>query len=116
MKKCACGNDTFKECSREDSYQTGVRINDDGSHDYEIAGTVEPCGNGTSVLHLECDVCGLIYPESVTTQEELAEERLYEFPVILCGHGRTPAEAWQNAKDGTNMFEWKEVPNHRAVG
>lgn len=116
MKKCVCGHDTFKEYSREDCCQLGVRINDDGSHDYDDAGTIEPCGNGVEILYLECEKCGKKYSD-IETAEDIPsdEERLFEFSVVLGGHGRTPAEAWQNAKDATDLFAWKDVPEHKAV-
>lgn len=62
MQKCKCGNDIFIEITREETAQSGVKVKDDGSLDYDGAGSCEPTGDGNiEFVQLECERCGEIF-------------------------------------------------------
>lgn len=80
MQKCSkCGCETFQEYSTEKCIQQGVRIRDDFTRDYDLAGTIDPIGNGTEILYLECENCQERFPEPVPVSTAILPFKTFYF-------------------------------------
>lgn len=82
--KCpACNGETFTESTLEMATQTGVRLEEGGSVDYDNAAPMALTGETTETIGYQCQTCGkeLVYVDGkldVPISQALIEDRLFD--------------------------------------